>query len=278
MKHPLIVYVIACLWFWSTTVPLRGVPLWVLLSGESDSAPAPTPINTAVFDGSDYLRASSLTPSGLADGKTGTFSVWLNPASDGTTRRVITLSNILNFRFAITLSTGNVFVVQGWDATNTLILDIRSTSTILASSGWVHVMACWDLTNTSNRKIYINGVSDTIPTPAAYTNAIIDYVTASQTRWTIGADSSATPTQYFDGSIGELWFDDSYNDVIGDYYNAGDAVFLGSDGSVPTGSSPVLYFSSGGSGDAWNSNGGTGGALTRTGTLTTDGSPPNFAE
>lgn len=42
MKHPLIIYVIACLWCWGTLAPIRGNPLWVTLSGESQASSGPT--------------------------------------------------------------------------------------------------------------------------------------------------------------------------------------------------------------------------------------------
>lgn len=232
-------------------------------------------VNHAMFSGSQYLRASSASPTGLTDGRTGTIAFWMKANADGVSYRVLAISNGSSIRFAAAKGSTNVIAIQAWDGSGTLIMDIRSTNTVSAAQGWFHVMACWDLTNTSLRKIYINGASETV-NAVTYTNTDIDYLSASP-RITVGADSNDTALNNLNGGLAELWFNDSYNDAPSDYYSAGKAVALGATGQLPIGSDPVFYFSAAGTGAAWTTNSGTGGALTiNTGSLTTDASPPQF--
>ena len=138
---------------------------------------------------------------------------------------------------------------------------------------------CWTIgADTTKRKIYINGTSETIVATAWDTAGVdFDYSTTGNTRVTVAGNSADTPVAVLNGAIAELWFNDTYNDVIGDYYSAGKAVALGSTGQLPIGSDPVFYYSGAGTGASWTTNSGTGGALTiNSGSLTTDASPPQF--
>ncbi len=262
---------IACMFYMPG--PCVAIPLHVFLSGTAPSGAVDNPINNAVFGGSQYLRTSTMT--GLTDGKTGTISFWYKcNGGDSTTRRLLFIgTGSGGQRFSVNHRSVNTISIVGLNVGGTTILDMRSTSTILAGSGWIHIMACWDLANSSNRAIYFNGVAETVDA-ATYTNDDIDYNPSSPTI-TICGDSTTSPIQIATGALGEMWFNDSYNNVIGDYYSGGLAVQLGSDGSTPTGSQPVLYLSSSGSGNSWNNNG-TAGSMTRSGTLTTDADPPDL--
>ena len=80
--------------------------------------------------------------------------------------------------------------------------------------------------------------------------------------------------------MAEFWLDDSFIDFSNAtnrqkfYSSGGDAVDLGSDGSTPTGSAPLVYLhlDSGETGNNFASNAGTGGDLSVTaGALTNAG-------
>lgn len=272
-KNTLLIYLKLLLLAWMPLANLRAIPLWVF-SGGGVSVPG-TGINHAVFNGTNtYLRASAASPTGLIDAKTGSISFWIKPAADGVGYRVLSIGNGNIARFSVARGSTNVIAIQGWNSAGTQILDIRSTSTVLAASGWTHVHACWDLANTALRKIYLNGVSDTV-NAVIYTNEIIDYVSTTP-RITVGADFADIAANIMNGGLGELLFDEGYNDVIGDYYAGGKAVPVGANGQLVTGISPPIYFSGAGSGNSWETNSGTGGALVRNGTLTVDVSPPQF--
>lgn len=280
MKHPLIVYIVACLWCWGTLAPLKGVPLWVLLSGESNASEPANPINHAVFAGSQYLRASSMTPSGLSNTKTFTVAFWIKMnGGDGTSQNILTISYGTVLRFSVSRGTTGKIRAYAYNVGQSEIFQLTGASDVVVASGWTHVMLAVDLANTSNRALYINGVNEAATsTWTTYANDWIQLNDPGGVRITIGANKENTPGAFLNAALGELWFNDTYNNVISDYYNAGQAVPVGSNGELPIGSSPVLYYSPGGSGNSWNSNGGTGGALTRTGTLTEDGDPPDYDE
>lgn len=235
-------------------------------------------VNHAIFAGAEYLRVSSATPTGLDDGKAGTVSFWVK-----FTGPALTLQRICSFSFGDVLrlniarsATNDAIVVQGYNSAGTNILLLRGSTGIVAASGWTQVTACWDLATPGSARIYINGVADTLSISTPFTDDFLDYVTPGATRITLGGGFSASPENLLVGGLAQFWFDDSYNNVIADYYAAGKAVPVGANGQLPIGTAPVIYFSAGGTGDSWTTNGGTGGALTKVGTLTTDPSPPQF--
>lgn len=242
--------------------------------------PAANPINNAVFGGSQYLRVSSSTPSGLSNSKAFTVSFWVKMnGGDGVGQFITYISYGAIARFFVARGSSNKIRVGAWNVGQTEILNLTGASDVVVSSGWTHVMVAVDLTSTANRALYINGVNEAATsTWTTYTNDFINFLDTGGTRITIGADKENTPGFFLNGALGELWFNDTYNNVIGDYYSAGKAVPVGATGQLPIGTSPVLYYSPGGSGNSWNSNGGTGGTLTRTGTLTTDADPPDWNE
>lgn len=278
MNYRFTTFFTACLWCWHPFVLLRAAPLWVQPSGVT--GPTPTPVNHALFDGSSYLRVSSASPSGLSDSSSGTISFFVKfNGPNLTTQYVYSIGNGSNLTFYVIRSaTLNRIVISGYDQYGNEDLNIRSTTGVTAEMGWTHVMATWTVgANTSLRNIYINGVADTVIAGAWDTNNDgINYAIPGATRITIGGSPADTPGGLLNGCLAELWFNDTRNNVIGDYYAGGKPVAQGANGELAIGASPVVYYSSAGSGNSWNSNGGTGGALTRVGTLGTDPSPPTF--
>lgn len=273
-----VVYAVTCLWCWAPLANLHAVPLHVFLGG---GTPAGTSldVNHAVFNGSQYLRVSSATPSGLADGYSGTISFWVKfNGADLTSQFIFSLGiGATQTLFVARSSTLNRIVVTGYDTFANEDMNFRSTNGVTAASGWTHIMMCWTIgADTSLRKIYINGVSETLVV-TTWDLGPLNYADTGATRVTVGGNSADVPLGQLNGAIAELWFDDVYNNVIGDYYSGGKAVALGSDGSTPTGSQPIFYYSGAGTGASWTTNSGTGGALTiNSGSLTTDADPPEY--
>ncbi len=80
------------------------------------------------------------------------------------------------------------------------------------------------------------------------------------------------------GSTADVWIDDTYIDISVEanrrkFINAsGNPVYLGADGSLPTGSAPDIFLS--GNTEAWHINRGTGGGFFEVGELTTAASTP----
>ena len=126
----------------------------------------------------------------------------------------------------------------------------------LSFGSWAHVMCAYDPTNYSGNPpvMYVNGVS----------------VTAHQSpgsNWTTqnGNNSAGLWARYGGGvksdcHLSDFWMDDQYIDLTNStnrakFYNSGSPVDLGSDGSTPTGSQPLNFFS--GPASNWSTNLGT---------------------
>lgn len=219
----------------------------------------------ASFDGSTTFlkRAGGLT--GASDSKSVTFSFWVNLSSDEN-KVILAGASALNGAtqrgVAIVLQSGFI-EVGGWNSAGTVILDQKSS--VLPLGRWVHVLGSFDLSNAARKHLYIDDVSDL--TSLTFTDDTIDFTIAD---WGIGAMPNASLK--LDGPIADLWFAPG---VYLDLSNVSNRrkfvtatrgpVSLGSDGSVPTGSAPLVFMS--GTLSSWHTNKGAGGGFTLTGGL-----------
>lgn len=231
-------------------------------------------VDAAVFDGTnDYLtRGGELT--GLSDGKAGTVSFWLlMNGGDGVAQRVISSTNA---RFTVARSAGNQINVTGRSSVPGVVLENRSTSTIVAATGWTHVMASWDLAASAS-SMWFDGVQETLATDTKVDTAI-DY---TDTEFSIGGHTAGT--LLCNASIADLWFAGSYIDLTVaanrlKFLRAdGKPEFLGDDGSIPLGTAPAVYcrLQDGEAASAFAVNRGAGGGFTVTGALTSDATSPS---
>ena len=227
---------------------LHSVPAGIVSAAYSSFT-----VGAATFDGADELKrnAPGVFPS---DGKEFAFSLWFNLADEDDATQVFFSCNTGSsnkFLLQRSLSGGaqdNNLAVVGRDASNNLNLYIE---TLLNSNGqfdsssrnpnWNHVLCSGNLA-TSTAHLYANGVNVFDTTADYFVNSNIDF-------------SSSTNREKFRSS-------------------GGAAVDVGSDGSTPTGSSPLVYLhlDSGETGNNFASNAGTGGDLSVTaGALTNAG-------
>jgi len=228
-------------------------------------------VDAVTFDGaSDYLnRGADLT--GNADGKQGIVSFWVNFNSDDSVTDSIYETPNNKFRILREEDTKDI-TIQGSDSGNTQRLFLRVDNPILATDGWTHVLAAWDLANTT-AQLYVNDVSDVSATTAQ--NADLDY---TETDHTIGATPSGTDK--LNADLAEFYFNtDEYLDLSVEanrrkFIDAnGKPVDLGSDGSLPTGTSPIIYLN--GPATGFETNNGTGGNFTENGALTDASTSPS---
>ncbi len=212
----------------------------------------------ARFNGSTYLtRGSDLT--GAADSKEFSLSVWLKSNEAGTLRTIISNGT----RFYIYGFTAERIYIEGSNAAGTRILYANSPTNTFTTGAWVHLLLSSNLA-TGALHLYINGVSQLETT--TNTNDTIDFTTG---EFQIGAFSSSG-SNYFNGSMSELWFDDSYID-FSDLANrekfalSGHPINLGLNGNLPTGSQPLVYMRS--QHPTWITNIGSGGGFIENGAL-----------
>lgn len=233
---------------------------------------APAYTANPVLGTNAYLEHNSAL-TGLADGKAVTISMWLRPTGTGN-RRPFTLADATgaSSRLWCNVLSTNVLQIRGRNAAAGDILQVDIGT--IGDTDWHHYMISFDLANVSLRSAWIDGAAAS-PTWTTYTNDTLDLNPASPRNRIFGG-ANTTPDERYVGDIADLWLNDAYLDLTSSanrnkFYLNGRPVDLGADGSAPTGSSPVLFFS--GATDSWHVNKGTGGGFTEVGTLA-DGTGP----
>ncbi len=224
-------------------LPLSGVQgRATLLDGENDY----------------YSSASDLT--GNANSKQGIVSFLLRlDGSDGVS---ITLMSNSAARFWVYRNASNILIFHGVDSGGVTRLSINATG-IVSSATWYHVLASWNLATTTTH-LYVNDVDVKNVTIAL--DGAIDY---TRPAWTIGALTGGA-SQFVSGALAEFYLTTEYLDlsVIRNRRKFIDAnlqaVWLGTDGSLPTGTAPLIYAPDGDP----TTNAGTGGVFVANGSPT----------
>jgi hypothetical protein len=238
-------------------------------------------VDAADFDGAnDYMsRGGELT--GMSDGKQGIISVWVR-LDGGNASNLYIADNAPaagSSSFYLIRSAGNKFTIQGRSSPGgTLILSLQTANTYTSSTTWLHVLASWDMAVGTSGSLYISDTSDS--TSPIFTDSTLDY---TQGAFTIGGDGSG-PSPSFNGAIAELYFAPGQYLDFSNVYNrrkfisaTGKPVHLGTDGSLPTGTAPLLYchLDDGEAVANFATNRGTGGDLSITGALATASDSPS---
>lgn len=236
-------------------------------------------VDSADFDGTDYMTTGAGL-SGASDSKSGIISFWMRiDGGDGTFMFVFqgaTTVGGTTSRFRIRNDSSNKYELIGINAAGTTILDIETTTAYTAGATWRHFLASWNLA-TGTAYLYVNDVSDL--TSTTLTDDSIDYTVAD---WAVGANAGGLAD--FDGCIAELYF------APGQFLNfsivsnrrkfissSGKPVYLGADGSGPTGTAAICYQHLADAEAVANfaTNRGTGGDFSITGTLATGSTSPS---
>ena len=226
-----------------------AIGLYVAPGGGGSPPPSGFLVNAVDFDGTnDYLsRGGVLT--GAVDSKTGTLSTWIKRGVDDVGHNIWSLRVAAGGEASfIQMLSDNKFFMLLRNTGNTNILNVRTVNTIVVADGWTHILASWNL-STSVAQIYINDVSDA-DTPATMLDQNIDYTRGDAG---IGHDWSAAGsagTNKLNGCLSEFWFEDGLYLDLSVKANrrkfidgAGKPVDLGSDGSIPTSTSPLIFLS-----------------------------------
>lgn len=165
-----------------------------------------------------------------------------------------------------------------WTA-GTSLWSMASTSAINIASGWKHFLISINMNFSSGNRLYnmyIDGVNDS-PSLGSDSGPAFNAID-NPTGMEVGGDAYFG-TNYIDGCLAEFYVAPGYTDfsVLANRRKFLSAtkrpVFLGSDGSLPSGSQPLIYLK--GSGTGFNVNSGSLGNFTTTGTLTVPTSTPS---
>jgi len=221
------------------------------------------------FDGSTYLRkASDFT--GAADSKLILLSFWFRKT---TTATGVIYEGDSGFRIDLDTNRRVNFSAPNSAGTNILIASTTSTAQFNLNT-WNHIAVSVDMSDTAKRHVYINGSAPTM-TWTTYTNAAMNLTCSTHT---VAANSSLG--EKYTGALSEVYINfGAYLDLsvsanLQKFRTAGGKpAVLGSNGSVPTSSQPILYLS--GTATSFATNKGTGGGMTTTGTLTNSTTSPS---
>lgn len=240
-------------------------------------------VDSADFDGTGDAMTRGADLTGNADSKSGILSVWVRlDGGDGNALDVIegttTVGGTTPRFFFTRIATTNLFRVQGRNAAGTVILQADSNTAYTAGATWLHLLASWDLA-TAAAHFYVNDSSD-LAAGSTLTDDTIDYTLAD---WGVGAKPDAS-TFLFNGCIAEFYFAPGQFMDFSSASNRrkfisgeGKPVFLGNDGSTPTGTIPqlMLHLANGEAVANFATNRAAGGNFSITGTLTTGSTSPS---
>lgn len=187
-----------------------------------------------VFDGSNDYITTAAAGAGWVDGKTFTCSFWVNFSGGNATLQQIWRNG--NGRFLIEKTTANFIRVVGATTGGTAALEILGSTALTSASGWKHIYVCIDMSDAAKRKIYVNGVAETL-TVTTYTNVALDL---SNANIRFGAGSTGTNKCF--ASFCEAWLSHSYLDDTTKFATANKPISLGPTGALP-GIPPDFYWS-----------------------------------
>ena len=245
------------------------------IGGDADAGPYVA--NAVDFDGTnDYLlRGSDLT--GTVDSSTGILSAWLRFDGGNGTNLGALYNDTQNVRL-VKNSSDKLRMVLGTSAGGTKQLIFETATAYTAGATWLHILASWDTNFSAGNKIgqlYVNDANDYSLVSDTATAFNVDYTAAN---WSVGARTVGDQT--LNGCMADLYFaPNQYLDFSVEANRrkfisaSGKPVNLGSDGSLPTGSAPIVYLNNPAA--SFGTNKGTGGDFTITGSLDTASTSPS---
>jgi hypothetical protein len=182
---------------------------------------------------------------GVSDGQKGTISVWWEFIN--TNSGYIWSSRANNsYGEAIVMYKNGQNIIVHLRNRSTVVGNFYTTSNPIPATGNYHLFVSWDL-SVGKYHIYVNGVKQALD-GSVTTGQTISY-SQEITRVGFGARWFNVSSERLDGYIGAAYVNyveyvDPVTSIEKFIYN-GNPVFLGSNGSLPTGNSPIVYLNSG---------------------------------
>ena len=229
------------------------------------------------FDNSTAVsKDSGMT--GISSSKSGMMSTWVNfhsfqgqnwilRCSQGS----ILFSVLANGYLEFTLKNTDVGGGNGgniWPSW-TILHMVSNSAPALNIDTWYHIYVGWDLAN-SRGWMYLND-TNILAAGGTYVNTTMNYFYYDQNlipQWSISTNYHDSLSDYIDASMYDFYFNHTAYKDFSNVTNRrlfiksnGKPEDLGSDGSTPTGSSPIMYLhnNAGDAGDDFKLNRGTGG-------------------
>jgi len=230
--------------------------------GKARSAAAPAipnpPLGAREWDGATWNRFTGV--SGVADGRVGTCSFWMNVPDVTVVQGGILLAGGDSPELALGLTYDSVnnqiiLLLKGVGSSSTRMTFVSNK---VVPGQWQHVIMSWEHTfpidSAAHMTMYIDGVQITTGGGDIIDQINIDEDLNYQTgSWTQGQQALGFPqTNPLDGCLSEFYFNTDERIDITLAANreqfrsaSGDAVNIGGDGSGPTGSQPAFYAANG---------------------------------
>jgi hypothetical protein len=226
--------------------------------------------NAVHFDGTNDYMTRDAALSGISDGKQGAYSLWVKSAgTDGTLMRLVSSTSS---KFSLVRAASDRIQVVARNSAGTNLVSWFTDTADFVAGSWRHILISYDV-SVPVLHIYVDDASNK-QASGTLADGTIEYTIGNSA---IGAFTSGVDK--FTGDMADLWFSTTFIDISVEsnrrkFISAtGKPVDLGSDGSTPTGTAPVVFLS--GATGSWHTNKGTGGGFTLTGTLDTASSSPS---
>lgn len=236
-------------------------------------------VDSVTFDGANDRLARGAGLSGVSDSANGILSVWLRiDTIIGTVMRIIGGSASLagpgdQVRFSRN-SIGNGILFNAIGSGGSVLYTATSAGTYAVSATWKHLLCAW---SSAGLQLYTNDANDLAATGSSATSN--DYTIAD---WGVGGDPNNT--NKLGAAVADLYFAPAQTLDISVQANRrkfitpeGRPMYLGTDGSVPTGTAPAVYLhvDKGEAPANFAINRGTGGNFAVTGALTVGSTSPS---
>ncbi len=227
--------------------------------------------NAARFDGSNDALTKASDYTAIADSKQWTASLWYKP---GTTATNMQLIHGVGAAYRITHEADDEIRFSAENAAGSTIFSEDTNTLFTNTSKWYHLLMSGDLAVPISH-VYVDDADDE-KTGGTNTDDTMNFTAGAH-----GVGSTSGAAGKLNGSLSEVWIDfGNYLDLTVEanrrkFITSGlKAVDLGSDGSKPTLSAPILYLSN--PFGTFEQNNGTGGDLSVTGELA-DATGPELA-
>lgn len=207
---------------------------------------------------------------GASDSSTGILSMWVRPTYYGSQYIQNTSQTVNLYHSALTAK----FTLDLSDSTALKAFRVRSNvGYVFTDPEYVHILISWNTNFSAGNKLAHFYVNDVNVKEVLYDGDSAFNVDYTQANWAIGLTSLADyNSSSITSDISEYYFapgqflDFSIEANRRSFITAdGDPSPLGTDGSFPTGTAPIAYFS--GTIDQFNYNRGTGGNMTVNGII-----------
>lgn len=271
------------------TAPLIYLPMYGNNAGKNYGTGGDFTVNSGPFTGArgpneywgnkadcgssaGYLYKTGVV-SGVYDGKTLSFSGYVNRASAGTKMTLLQSKNdAATIIFEIAVSASGYIQISGYNSFGTRVLLGISSTTSLSAAVDYHICLSVDLSDVAKRAIYVNNILQTL----TWTDYANDTMSLALNRNTLAANwTGAAYASSFAGKLSEFYFTTDYIDFSQEanrlkFRDAfGNPVALQPQIEAGTLPNPAIYMRF----DPANlgKNSGTGGDFTVNGTITDGG-------